>query len=322
MEMKHESERMPEPSDSQIVTASQETYALLQESLCSAENPLSKRFRALFTLKALKTNQAVDIIAQAFVDPSALLKHELAYVLGQMKNSHAIPYLTRVLKNMQEQPMVRHEAAEALGAIADPSALEILQPFLKDDVVEVRETTVLAIEKIKYEMSKAENNDVSEEDSCMYSSVDPAPAAKHAHLLTKQLRETLLDDNKSLFERYRAMFALRNRGNSEDVLALADGFADNSALFRHEIAYIFGQMQHPASIPSLIKVLSNTSESAMVRHEAAEALGSIAYPECFQVLQKFVNDPEQVVRESCVIGLDMLEHESSGEFQYANGLGQ
>ena len=38
-----------------------------------------------------------------------------------------------------------------------------------------------------------------------------------------------------LFQRYRAMFSLRNMGTEEAVLALAHGFTDKSALFRHEI---------------------------------------------------------------------------------------
>lgn len=102
--------------------------------------------------------------------------------------------------------------------------------------------------------------------------------------------------------------------------ALAEGFIDESALFRHEIAYVFGQLQHPGSVPSLIQVLSNNSEEPMVRHEAAEALGSIASPDCLPVLEKFSKDSEPVVKESCLVGLDMYAHEHSGELQYADGI--
>ena len=35
-----------------------------------------------------------------------------------------------------------------------------------------------------------------------------------------------------LFQRYRAMFALRNIGTDEAVDALASGFSDDSALFK------------------------------------------------------------------------------------------
>ena len=45
----------------------------------------------------------------AFADDSALFKHEVAYVLGQMKNRRAIPPLEQVLSNEREEDMVRHE---------------------------------------------------------------------------------------------------------------------------------------------------------------------------------------------------------------------
>lgn len=38
-----------------------------------------------------------------------------------------------------------------------------------------------------------------------------------------RLREALLDEARPLFERYRAMFALRNVGGEEAALALAEG---------------------------------------------------------------------------------------------------
>ena len=46
-----------------------------------------------------------------FVDESALLKHELAYCLGQIKRTSALPVLESVLTNEKEDPMVRHEAS-------------------------------------------------------------------------------------------------------------------------------------------------------------------------------------------------------------------
>ena len=58
----------------------------------------------------------------------------------------------------------------------------------------------------------------------------------------------------------------------------------------------------------------------MVRHEAAEALGSIGKEECLSVLQRYSEDGERVVKESCEVALDMLEYESSEQFQYADGL--
>ena len=121
------------------------------------------------------------------------------------------------------------------------------------------------------------------------------------------------------------MFALRDLSSPPDlptampaVKALAAGFSDPSALFRHEIAFVFGQLSHPASIPSLIATLRNSKEESMVRHEAAEALGSLGDEDGVDdVLRGFLDDPEQVVRESVVVALDMAEFEKNGEMEYA-----
>ena len=56
----------------------------------------------------------------------------------------------------------------------------------------------------------------------------------------------------------------------------------------------------------------------MVRHEAAEALGAIADPECIKLLEDYRSDPEPIVADSCVVALDMLQHEISGEWQYCS----
>lgn len=139
------------------------------------------------------------------------------------------------------------------------------------------------------------------------------------------LEKTLLDAKVPLFQRYRAMFALRDLASPPDlptavraIESLAKGFQDPSALFRHEIAFVFGQLSHPASIPSLTATLCDKAEAAMVRHEAAEALGSLGEVEGVEdTLKKFVNDPEQVVRDSILVALDMAEYEKNGDMEYA-----
>ena len=93
-----------------------------------------------------------------------------------------------------------------------------------------------------------------------------------------------------------------------------------SALFRPEIGYVLGQMQHEAAVPQLAAALAQPTENPMVRHECAEALGAIARPACLAALRSHVADPERVVRESCEVALDMYEYETGSTFQYADGL--
>lgn len=91
-------------------------------------------------------------------------------------------------------------------------------------------------------------------------------------------------------------------------------------MFRHEIAYVLGQIQSPLSVSALRANLEDVNENHMVRHECAEALGSLATEECVNILNKFLHDKEMVVKESCEVALDITDYEKSNEFQYANGL--
>lgn len=80
-------------------------------------------------------------------------------------------------------------------------------------------------------------------NASMYTSIDPAPpttdllAGKGApeamsDAAIAKLKAQLLDTKLPLFDRYRAMFSLRNIGTPAAVDALAAGFDDESALFK------------------------------------------------------------------------------------------
>ncbi|XP_055969042.1 deoxyhypusine hydroxylase [Sorex fumeus] len=284
------------------------------QTLVDPQQPLQTRFRALFTLRGLGGPGAISWISRGFDDDSALLKHELAYCLGQMQDARAIPVLVAVLRDQHQEPMVRHEAGEALGAIGNPEVLDILKQYSTDPVIEVAETCQLAVRRLEW-LQQRGGDPVP---AGPYRSVDPAPPAEERDV--GRLREALLDEARPLFDRYRAMFALRDAGGEEAALALAEGLHCGSALFRHEIGYVLGQLQHEAAVPQLTAALGRTAESPMVRHECAEALGAIARPACLAALRAHAADPERVVRESCEVALDMYEYETGSAFQYADGL--
>jgi deoxyhypusine monooxygenase len=307
-----------------------EEYGFLEELRDTLVNKsgdveLGKRFRALFDLKGIgsewsknpeSAKKAVQYIAESFKDPSELLKHEVAYVLGQTKNMDSAPMLRDVLKDEQgQQCMVRHEAAEALGALGDVDSMDLLKHYYeKDPLLEIRQTCELAIERINWENSEKAKQEILQQSA--FTSIDPAPPLsleKDCDL--EKLTKILNDQKEPLFIRYRAMFRLRDIATDEACLALATGFNDPSALFKHEIAYVFGQLSNPVTVPSLIEVLKRESEAPMVRHEAAEALGSIATEDVLPVLKDFAKDQDEVVRDSAIVALDMYEYENSLEQQ-------
>ena len=126
------------------------------------------------------------------------------------------------------------------------------------------------------------------------------------------------DSNESerMFQRMRALFALRNIGGKDAVEALAAAYSSKSALLKHEIAYVMGQMQDAHAVPYLIERLEDMEEDLMVRHEAAEALGAIGDRVAMTTLERFVTDPEPVISESCEVAIDLLEYVASKSLNY------
>lgn len=272
--------------------------------------PVAKRIQSCFILKtSVGGSKAVEALIAGLKSSSVLLAHEVAYVLGQMRHTDAVPALTAALQNLSYDPIVRHEAAEALAAIGAEQSQELLVKFCADPHPEVSDTCKIAVERLEWRKANPEEAE-AEKTASHFNSVDPAPG--HDKETNKksvpQLQAILLDTKLSLFKRYKAMFALRNLESEESVLALCTGFSDSSALFRHEIAYVLGQLQHPASVPALTKVLEEKNEHAMVRHEAAEALGSINDETCLPLLESFQKDSDRIVAESCDVALSITEY--------------
>uniref|UniRef100_A0A804PP86 Deoxyhypusine hydroxylase n=1 Tax=Zea mays TaxID=4577 RepID=A0A804PP86_MAIZE len=262
--------------------SSPEMERFLCERLLNTEQPIAERFRALFSLRNLRGDAPRRALLQAARDPSNLLAHEAAFALGQMQDAEAIPALVAVLKDLSLHPIVRHE---------------------------VQETCELALGRIE------ENKKVNGAESTTTSpflSVDPALPSKHG-LSVDQLRGLLLNEQESMYQRYAALFALRNDGGDAAVSAIVAALSVKSALLRHEVAYVLGQLQNKAASDALSTVLKDVCEHPMVRHEAAEALGSIADQESIALLEEFAKDPEPIVSQSCEVALSMLEYERSGK---------
>tara|TARA_A100001037_G_scaffold17662_1_gene15300 strand:- start:3285 stop:3767 length:483 start_codon:yes stop_codon:yes gene_type:complete len=147
-----------------------------------------------------------------------------------------------------------------------------------------------------------------------FNSVDPAPPMDIDSI--PALCITLCNENERMFLRMRALFALRNIGGNDAIDALVKGFSSKSALLKHEIAYVLGQMQDNHAIPALISRLSDLEEEEVVRHEAAEAIGAIGDKTCYDVLEKFLDDESVIVAESCEVSIDLLNWVSSNSFEY------
>jgi deoxyhypusine monooxygenase len=313
------------------------------------DEPIAKRMRAVFYLRTEGTEAAAEALCRAMElrEGSTLFRHEIAYCLGQMRQRIALPALERVLRDVEDDAIVRHEVrggrvgmegglgegvgrkaseraaqcAEALAAIGAADSLPLLREFVDDKRVEVSETCAIAVRSLEWQAEAGSAGVAARDTRNPYESVDPAPpsdvllarAEEAASALRVEseaaLEKVLMDGERSLFDRYAAMFALRNLGTPAAIEALERGLLEpSSALFRHEVAYVLGQIQSPLALRGLAARLADRAEHPMARHEAAESLGAIGTAEACELLRAFLDDPEQVVRESCVVALDAVDY--------------
>lgn len=308
----------------------------LKELVSTLENPSSpigKRMRAAYFLKQLfkgedcdngNSDEILKVLSSQVLNEAhgSLLRHEFAYVLGQLQTPKACDILEQLLQDPNDCVMVRHEAAEALGAIASPSSELVLQKVYQQysgEIDELADTCFLALNRIRHQQTPDEDAMVVG-CACMlapYSSIDPAEAdPKHTDFATSDLGNLLLDASQDLIERYRAMFSLRNRGGAEAVHELCRALLEDksSPLLRHEIAFVLGQLQHPSSVDALEASLGNVEEHVMVRHESAEALGAIdvttsdEWKRIEDILKHYQTDSIQAVAESCIVALDAADY--------------
>jgi deoxyhypusine monooxygenase len=309
------------------------------EDPCS---PIGKRMRAAYYCKQVLSDDSnknnsnsdnkdgVDLLAmlgKQLLNPEhgSLLRHEFAYILGQLQKSEGIAVLESVVANTEECVMVRHEAAEALGAIANPSSIPLLERHIDESVPkELADTCVLSVKRIRQEQENAITGEKKEVVACPCSSapfsatVDPALASSNGkdgdHDESVETLQSVLENPQTdLVERYRTMFALRNRGAVEPLCKVLREDT-SSSLLRHELAFCLGQLQSPKSIACLMGILARPEEHVMVRHEAAEALGAIEgctseeWKTIEDTLRSYQKDPIRAIAESCVVALDAADY--------------
>mmetsp|Transcript_9362 Transcript_9362/g.34696 ORF Transcript_9362/g.34696 Transcript_9362/m.34696 type:complete len:330 (-) Transcript_9362:21-1010(-) len=292
------------------------SFDQLGEILSNDAYTIAIRTRLLWHLRATadtlhedhqQMKKLTQTLGHGLQSESVLLQHEICYVMGQIGHNAALPTLYDALQNKSFDVMTRHEAGEAIGAIKNPQSLPILKQYLDDGEQVVRETCLLAIKNIEDREKENDDDDISHE----INSTDPTPSFSKKKT-TQQLANIFLDANEHLYKKYKAMFSLRNRahrGDADALMVLCKGFKkDEGALFKHEIAFVLGQLQKKETADTLEAVLRDQTEHPMVRHEAAEALGSICDTHSLQVLDDFQNDDSLAVKHSCEVAIDMHKY--------------
>ena len=273
-----------------------------------------------------KMEDIVSVLCeQVFVKAhGSLLRHEFAYVLGQMKTDRACTTLETLLVQENDCVMVRHEAAEALGAIASLSSKDVLESTRMKNVGtldELADTCLLALNRLEH---------VSDDDqtksqivvgcACMlapYNSIDPVDVdPAHQSLSTKQLGDILL--NKA-----------RNNNTKEDTVGGGDdddanynnaddgnsniGYQSRGDLIeRYRAMFSLRNRGGEESVKQLCRALVEDTSSPLLRHEVAFVLGQLQHPTSIPALEESLSrlDEHAMVRHESAEALGAIDGSS------------
>ncbi|MBS3070947.1 HEAT repeat domain-containing protein [Candidatus Pacearchaeota archaeon] len=125
----------------------------------------------------------------------------------------------------------------------------------------------------------------------------------------KDFAKTVLDLTKTKEERIQAAFHLENALNDESIRKLGKALlTEPSPIVRHEFAFSLGENAKPKiASPYLMKAVEE-DENIFVRHEALLALATLNDKSVIPFIEKFLNSPEEEIRESAEIALQRLRN--------------
>ncbi|EAN33943.1 HEAT repeats family protein [Theileria parva strain Muguga] len=297
---------------------------LIKSILLSPEVPLSLQLRALYYCRDLPEEDCSQILISALdVHFDTFMRHEIAYVIGQSGCFSASKKLAELVENVTEDPMVRHEAIEALAALKSKDYIHLIKKYCEDENRAVRDTCNLALHTLtNAEESNTEGCTSFPISSSPYRAIDPVRTDSVDESDLNSLSKLLFDQSLPLYKRYEALYKIRGHSGDEAAKIIGEALVRDkvSEVFRHECAFVLGQMQSVAPVKSLIECLKNRDEEPMARHEAALALGSCASL-CGQeqakgsedwekliveVLEEFMQDEVKVVSDSCLVAMDYI----------------
>jgi len=218
--------------------------------------------------------------------------------------------------------IVVHEAVEALGNLNSENIGRLIEQYRdsNQDISEmVVETCELAQDLINWNkstnMGETEGIDLKK---LRFKTNDPAPPFNYLtdenYTNVARLQQILLDNqNYSLFDRYRAMFTLRDLYTEDSCRAICQtllpaNYDTCSALLKHEVAFVLAQMEKVfhVAVPFLMDVCVDEREAAIVKHEGLVAVGEMIDDKTR--IAHLLDHPDPIVAESCAVAMNNIEN--------------
>lgn len=127
--------------------AASELERTLIESFASLEE--AERFDVVHNLTEVDNDAARKLLMEVLIsDPSPLVRHEAAFALGYIGNQDVVPSLKQAVLR-DDSFLVRHEAAMALADVGSEEDIPCLTAGLQDASREVAISCQVAVKRIR-----------------------------------------------------------------------------------------------------------------------------------------------------------------------------
>ena len=212
-------------------------------------------------------------------------------------SEHTVSVLLESIRD--ESPEVRRTAAESLGKIGDPRAVDSILPLMHDPAAMVREASLLAMGRLKPPatdgvvvlLTQALEDPVeSVRQAAVVAIGDIDPGPRLLQPVVGLLRSS------DVTVRRAAVQALLQVDSSQSIPALVAAGRDSDSEVRQGIVAVVGEWGGPA-VSSWLRVRLAEDPSPGVRAEAAYRLGTLSDPDTRAALKMTTaKDPDSGVR--------------------------
>ena len=241
------------------------------------QNSIERKRTALLELRNFRSPAASRIAAEALKDSSEIVRATAAASVVFLPKDEAAQNLVPLLAD--KKPLVRREAAYALGVVGSENTINpLFQVLQKDKIAEVRNAAVVALGQIG----------------------NVAAVAELIKILQRKPQEK---------EEFTRRSAARSIGQIAQILQTGEikvitpeNFLPDSLKSIEVPQYPKLAEQFPPFLPAinaLITSLQNPQEFQDVKREAAFALGAIGDDSAVRVLQTNLNSADYYLAEIC-----------------------
>ncbi|MCI0634559.1 MAG: HEAT repeat domain-containing protein, partial [Actinobacteria bacterium] len=256
------------------------------------------------TSVARSNGRAVAAVAATLDDNDPTVRLTAAETLGRLEDPRAIEALTRALRQ-DPDAKVRAMAAWALGQIEDPAAVPALSDALRDDEdVVVRQRAAEALGDIE---------DASAIDALGSALRDPSVEVRRTAVWALGMIEDaravplvlpFLED-QDVEVRRNAAEALGDIESPQAVDALIPVTRDGDVEVRLNAINALGNIEDSRALPALVAALGD--EAVVIRREAIDAIGNLDLTSAPREVIDAVGDPDREVRQGAIDALDNFE---------------